>query len=239
MSDPSTFNPTVILDRLTIDRLRSYLEDCDNDLERALELYAWNSQVAAAFLEDLGRLEVVLRNRFDEALTYMTASAGLPSPWFDHSALFPGRGGRQALEVIAIAKRRASRSGTAPTIQSKVVVEFGFGFWRYLCSSHYHTSMWVPALSAQFPHHPAPAHATRIRTDVERRMGQLHFLRNRVAHHKPIHRRALAEDAAKILELALWMCTDTHDWMSELSRIPSVLAAKPASRPLTPPHQSP
>ena len=56
MPIPSTFNPAVILDRLTIDRLRSYLEDCDDDLERALDLYAWNAQIAAALLEDLGRL---------------------------------------------------------------------------------------------------------------------------------------------------------------------------------------
>ncbi len=55
MSDPSTFNPEVILQRLGPDRLTSYLVDCDNNLERALDLYAWNAQIAAAFLEDLGR----------------------------------------------------------------------------------------------------------------------------------------------------------------------------------------
>lgn len=54
----STFNSEVILQRLGPDRLTSYLNDSDNDLERALDLYAWNSQIAAAFLEDLGRLEV-------------------------------------------------------------------------------------------------------------------------------------------------------------------------------------
>ena len=58
-------------------------------------------------------------------------------------------------------------------------------------------------------------------------MGQLHFLRNRVAHHKPIHRRELAIDAAKIFDLAQWMCLDTHAWMTGHTRIPSVLASKP------------
>ena len=112
MPASSTFDPQVILSRLTIDRLRSYLEDCDNDLDRALDLYAWNAQIAAAFLEDLGRLEVVLRNR--------------------------------------------------------------------------------------------------------------------VAHHEPLHRRELAADAALILELIRWMCSDMYAWMAGLSRVPAVLASRPA-----------
>ena len=80
MPNPSKFDPMVVRDRLGADRLQSYLEDCDNDLDRALDLYAWNAQIAAAFLEDLGRLEVVLRNRFDHALTEYAISADHPTP---------------------------------------------------------------------------------------------------------------------------------------------------------------
>ena len=111
MPTSSTFDPAAIRDRLSADRLKSYLEDSDNDLARALDLYAWNAQIAAAFLEDLGRLEVVLRNRFDEALTVLTASAGLSPPWFDETSLFQGKHGRKALEDIEKAKRRAASSG--------------------------------------------------------------------------------------------------------------------------------
>ena len=70
--------------------------------------------------------------------------------------------------------------------------------------------------------------AIQIRADVDARMARLHFLRNRVAHHKPIHRRALADDAKSILELAGWMCTDTLNWMVGVSRIPEVLDSRPA-----------
>ena len=227
MPRPSTFNPAVILNRLTADRLGSYLEDCGNDLDRALDLYAWNAQIAAAFLEDLGRLEVVLRNCFDEALTAYTTSDALPLSWFDQGPLFPGRGGSRALKVIKKAKRRASNNGKLVIHHSGVISDLPFGFWRFLCSSHYHTTMWVPALAAQFPFHPTPSNVAQIRVDVESRMGQLHFLRNRIAHHKPIHRRALSEDAARLLELTLWMCADTHAWTGALSRVPRVLAARP------------
>ena len=228
MPNPSTFDPTVILDRLSCDRLRSYLEDSDNDPNRALDLYAWNAQIAAAFLEDLGRLEVVLRNRFDEALTALVSSAGHSSYWFDQSALFPGHHGERALDDLARAKLRATQNGRLPTARSRVIAELSFGFWRFLCAERYLTSLWSPALASLFPNHPTPENAIQIRADVDLRMARLHFLRNRVAHHKAIHRRALADDATSILELALWMCSDTHAWISGLSRIPAVLASRPA-----------
>ncbi len=130
MSRPSTFNPAIISERLTIDRLGSYLEDSDNDLNRALHLYTWNAQIAAAFLEDLGRLEVVLRNRFDDALTEFSISTGLAAPWFNQASMFPGKGSRHILKVIAKAERRATRSGKQPSTQDRVITELGFGFWR-------------------------------------------------------------------------------------------------------------
>ena len=227
MPAPSTFNSDVILHRLGPDRLASYLDDSNNDLERGLNLYAWNAQIAAAFLEDLGRLEVVLRNRFDEALTELVKSAGHSSHWFDQAALFPGRGSRHILRVIGKAKRRATRGGMQPLSHDEVITELGFGFWRFLCAERYLTSLWSPALASQFPHHPSPDNAVQIRADIDSRMGRLHFLRNRVAHHKPIHRRDLADDAALLMELVRWMCADTHGWMASLTRIPSVLASRP------------
>ena len=161
MPAPSTFNPTVILDSLTIDRLRSYLEDCDNDLDRALNLYAWNAQVAAAFLEDLGRLEVVLRNRFDKALTALVTSSGHASHWFDQPALFPGRHGEHALDDIAKAKFRATKNGRSPVARNKIIAELSFGFWRYLCAERYLTSLWVPHWPRSFRIIPPPKTRSR------------------------------------------------------------------------------
>ena len=159
MPKPSTFDPTVILDRLSYDCLRSYLHDCGNDLNRALDLYDWNAHIAAAFLEDLGRLEVVLRNRFDEALTALVSSSGLGTFWFDHPALFPGHHGARALDDLAQATLRATQNGRLPTTRSRVIAELSFGFWRFLCAERYLTSLWSPALGSQFPNRPTPDNA--------------------------------------------------------------------------------
>jgi hypothetical protein len=85
-----------------------------------------------------------------------------------------------------------------------------FGFWRFLCAKDYLTSLWVPVLAAAFPNHPAGDVRT-IRTDVEDHMQKLHFLRNRIAHHEPIHRRNLADDANAVDDLAAWMSADARD----------------------------
>lgn len=228
MQEDSPFNPEIILNRLSAQRLSSYLKDRDSNLERALALYVWNGQIASAFLEDIGRLEVVLRNRFDEALTDLVAPTNNNVFWFDVPSLFPGRHGGRTLEDIARAKSRARERGRDASDKNEIISELSFGFWRYLCAERCHTSLWVPALASLFPNHATPKTAALIRSDVEFRMAQLHFLRNRVAHHEPIHRRALTEDAASILELAGWMCGDTHNWMVGLSRIRSVLALKPS-----------
>ena len=230
MLNPSTFVSTVIRDRLSVNRLRSYLEDCDNDLDRALDLYAWNAQIAAAFLEDLGRLEVILRNRFDEALTALVSSSGLQDPWFDQTQLFLGHHGNRTIRTTWPKQGcEQTKNGRLLVDQDRVIAELGFGFWRFLCAGRHHTTMWVPALADQFPNHPARENAGLIRADVESRMDRLHFLRNRVAHHEPIHRRELANDAAMIFELAQWMCAG-HPCLgwSGLSRIPTVLATRPA-----------
>lgn len=64
----STFNHAAIATRLTSDRLGSYLAVVGGDVERAVDLYDWNTAAGGALHEDIGRLEVVFRNAVDESL---------------------------------------------------------------------------------------------------------------------------------------------------------------------------
>ena len=73
--------------------------------------------------------------------------------------------------------------------RGKVIAGFSFGFWKYLCARHYLTSLWVDALAGAFPQHPSGPDPRSVRSDVHNRMTRVHKLRNRVAHHEPIHNR--------------------------------------------------
>ena len=221
----STFIPQIIVERLTAARLASYLEAADGDVQSAISLYDWNTRVGASLHEDLGRLEVVFRNAIDKALAGYGKSQRWPTAWYHRRQLFSGRHGEQAWANIERARRRSRRKDQE--VQVKVIAELNFGFWRYLCMEAYLTSLWVPAIAAAFPRHPNAGDPRRVRADVENRMQHLHFLRNRIAHHEPIHLRDLNQDLAELLDLTGWICADCRAWVETASRTPAVIGNRP------------
>lgn len=222
----STVNPEAIAQRLTRGRLTSYLQATGEDLSAALELYDWNASVSGALHEDIGRLEVVFRNAIDEALVAYGEAKGWPAVWYRRTELFPGRHGARALGDLNKARNRAGRRGR-PEVHGKVIAELSLGFWRYLCTPAYLTSMWVPALTQAFPEHPGVDDPRDVREGVSDRIQRIHFLRNRVAHYEPIHQRDLDHDVRSIEELAGWICPDTRSWVVGLSRTRDLIAERP------------
>lgn len=223
----STINYPVIATRLTAERLRSYQVVSGGDVQRAIQLYDWNTEMSGALHEDLGRLEVVFRNAIDAALRGHGAGRHWPTVWYRRRQIFPGKLARRALQDIAAARSRATVGGL-PEIHGKVIAELNFGFWRFLCASAYLTSLWVPALAAAFPHHPASGDARTVRRDVDDRIQRLHFLRNRIAHHEPVHHRDLQHDLAHLQELVGWICPESRSWIVERSRSQAVLRRRPS-----------
>ena len=213
----------MVADRLTRERLGSYFQVTYGS--DAIDLYDWNIRAGAALHEDLGRLEVLFRNAMDDALVRHGLAQGWQNPWYRQEHLF-GRQSSQTRAVISDARQRATKRGQHE-VHGKVIAELGFGFWRFLCSPRYLTSLWVSALGSAFARHPLPNDPYRIRADVEDRIQRLHFLRNRIAHHEPIHRRDLARDHHQLLEVVGWICSDSRSWVTARSRTPAVLAARP------------
>lgn len=223
----STPDADLLADRLTRGRLGSYLSAVAGDAQAAIALYDWNLGAAAALYEDLGRLEVVFRNTVDQALVRHGAVEAWHAPWYRQSHLFPSRRTSRARTDIQAARQRATRDGRRGEAHGRVIAELNSGFWRFLCEAPYHTSMWVPCLVAVFPGHPSGNDARQVRIDVARRMRCLHALRNRIAHHEPIHRWDLAREHQHLLEVMGWICTETRDWAETASRTPGVLSIRP------------
>ena len=222
----SSVNHQVVADRLTRERLDSYLQATGGSVADAIDLYDSNIRAGAALHEDLSRLEVLFRNAMDDALAGYGSAQGWQNPWYRQGHLFQGRQSYQTRAAISDARRRATKRGQAE-VHGKVIAELGFGFWRYLCEPAYHTSLWVPALTAAFALHPSARNTRRVRADIADRMQRLHFLRNRIAHHEPIHRRDLARDHGQLLEVVGWICSDSRSWVAARSRTPAVLASRP------------
>jgi hypothetical protein len=188
------------------------------DVDGGLRLYVWNAAVSAAFIESLSHLEVALRNGIHRQLTLRT---GREDWWHSPMVLLTP----EAADMVADAVHQASRR-TAST-SGHVVAALSFGFWVGLFSTggsaDYETRLWRPTLRLAFPNYRGP------RRPLHQRLVNMRLLRNRIAHHEPIHYRHLAADYQRMLTILGWISTEFAAWVDGRSRVPALLAAKPAT----------
>lgn len=185
-----------------------YLAACEGDPERAIELYDWNVKVSSAFFESIHYLEVGLRNVMDEAL-----SAAFGSTWLSPASPVLTDRSRKS---IAIALKHAGGT-TAP--HGKIVAELPFGFWWSLLADEYNRPLWQPALRHAFE---APVRRRKLHAELD----DVRRLRNRIAHHEPIHGRDLEADLARVVDLAGRVGAALGPHIAVTSRVPQVLANK-------------
>jgi hypothetical protein len=171
-----------VAELITAARLSSYLTASGGDLGRALALYDWNTRASAAVLATSAMLEVVVRNSLDQNLQRWADRRRGGIDWLDAASL-----DAQGRTDVERARERATRRGRDPEVHGKVVAELSFGFWRYMVASRYLTALWIPGAHAAFPHGPADLRLRR--SEVQRWLHNLMIIRNRAAHHEPIHRR--------------------------------------------------
>jgi hypothetical protein len=106
-----------------------------------------------------------------------------------------------------------------------VIAELSFGFWRQLLESRYFTAMWVPVTNKAFSDGAADLRARQ--REVAIRMRRLNLVRNRAAHHEPIHRRDLMADLDAASVLATWVSRDVSNWIRAKTRLRAVAEARP------------
>ena len=171
--------------RLSLERLSPYLASSGGDLARAIRLYEWNAAVSGALFEVLADVEVILRNAIHTTMTEWSISKGHGPNWYDNS-----HGLLDASEVRDVAKARArvERMGKEST-PDNLVSELNFGFWRYLLTGRYQATIWPILFNGPL---------SRVEVGYEEkllaRVGRMHDLRNRIAHHEPIHTRRIDRD---------------------------------------------
>lgn len=226
-------------------RFGIYLTRAGGDRARALELYAWNTRLSAAFMHDLAHLEVGLRNAYDRAIT---DHRPLDAPhWvFDADTLFPPQiaTADDGTEIDSNAKTREQivaalvsaaeaerlrmnridkdaeqprRVGPIRPSPGHVVAEFTFGFWRYFTKSAHEKRLWVPYL-----HHAFPPSASR--KVIDRHITKLNDLRNRVAHHEPISVELARRRHLELIEVAGWLSPELSGYISTHTTCPAEIS---------------
>ncbi|MFJ6493477.1 hypothetical protein [Streptomyces californicus] len=208
----------VVFELISPDRLNPYLTQCAGDLAAALAFYRWNSDLAAAFFEPLGHLEIMLHNALDARLVARQQRRGRTAEWYvDRQVPLTGK----ARGDIVQAQERAARGGAGITPRGKVIAELSFGFWRFLLARQYKTSLW-PDLAGAFPHAP-----NRALTTVENPVKRLHQFRNRIAHHEGIWHLSPEARRDDIQTVLGFMSPAAAAWVDGASRIDDVLTSRP------------
>ena len=219
---PPEWSNAAIVDLLTAERLRSYFAATNGEITDVMRLYEWNTDAAAAVISLISMTEVIVRNALDSALTNWSHRRHPGVSWLDAVPL-DARGRAD----IAQARERAARR-RPHGVHGKVIAELPFGFWRFLTASRYLTTLWIPALAAAFPHgHHDVGQRRKL---VEQRMQRLSFVRNRAAHHEPIHQRNLARDVDDAVGLMGWVSPDAAGWVRAHEHVTAIYLDKPQVR---------
>ena len=170
------------------------------------------------FFESLGHGEVLLRTAMHDQLTSWHTRAGRAGHWYDDpDHILPAR----RRDDIAKARHYLTRHGI-DDVPGQVVAQLTFGFWRFLLDASTQTLLWAPAIQHAFPYL-----APRRRVTVYNLVNPLYELRNRIAHHEPVHNRPLQQRYDQLLELVGYIDLGLPGWLDRISQVPSVLAAQP------------
>lgn len=202
--------PWTLQELLSRARMAPYLAAAGGTWDGAIALYDWNTSISAALFESLHYLEVGLRNALDQAASQHLGDGWLRSP----SLLTP-----RSRQAVALAR---SHAGGPVAAHGKVVAELPFGFWWSLLADEYNRRLWQPALRHAFD---GPVRRRTLHAELD----EMRRLRNRIAHHEPIHTRALAQDVERLLDIATRIADALGDHILATSSAPSLIRARPSA----------
>jgi abortive infection bacteriophage resistance protein len=185
---------TALETSLSTPRIQPYIAKANGNIAHAWQLYLWNARLAKSFLFPLGVLEVTVRNRIHHSLS---SAFGTPDWIQDPKAHYAYFNDYTCLSHIT-AKDRLTNLKGAPPKSDELVAALSFDFWSNLLRSEY-KSLWDEGnrLKDAFPL-MNPMGLGTIRPKVSR----VNLLRNRIAHHEPIHTMHLRDELNNISEVA-------------------------------------
>lgn len=125
-------------------RLEPYANRSAGDLDRTLDLYAWNTRMSAAAFETVAHLEVLFRNAIDRELSLHFQERTRGIPWFLSQ---PPVTAEMTASIDAV-RQRLRRENIDNRHQ--IVAGLSFGFWAGMLGGRY-DELWRSALHRAFP----------------------------------------------------------------------------------------
>lgn len=169
---------------LSPERLKRYLDACNNDTRKAMTLYRYNLRLSQEMFTILSCFEVTLRNAIDLRLRL-----SLGDDWLMDSFLVGGifdtpRLARTA-NIVRGGYRRLQEMGK-PYSHVGLLSEMEFGVWKHMFSREQFAATGRCLLSI-FPNKPTSTPSIQYNhTFMFNELDKVNTLRNRIAHHEPV-----------------------------------------------------
>lgn len=201
-------------------RFARYLASAGGSPELAVLLYRWNTELSKSLYGSLQMWEVALRNRLNAFLCWR-----YHADWpFDDVRCLRQMTRADYGKVKAATQRQRKRRKLVSIPTDVVVAELSASFWVSLLSRSYDTPfVWRNNLARIFPGAPGITRAAAHQSCAR----QLE-LRNRIAHHEPIHHLPLEELRRDLFALIDAMCPVAHAYVDTACTFNAVRADKPA-----------
>lgn len=211
-----------LLSLLTAERLAPYLHEADGDTDLAIELYSWNTAIAAASMEVVAYIEVILRNAVDRELAKYADEERRKFPWF-MLPMVTGASHDAITKEIEITRARLRGISADRDSRDQIIAGLSFGFWTELFGSK-HEELWRSALSAALPGTP-----NGRRKNVTAKLERLRLFRNRLAHHDSLLAQDVLFQLDEMLTLVEWISPDARAWLAGRERVSGLYNERPVT----------
>lgn len=201
---------------LSAERLTPYLEECDGNISKALELYKWNVSLGQLLMRDISYFEVALRNAYNDVMEsrwdgeehwLLDDASPARRPVMRKSEkgmLDSNRINRKTIDAAAAGLPRGFTTGS-------LVAGLTLGFWVHLTDRSREAVIWRSCLYRAWP-------KGTNRGELQERLYGILRLRNRVAHSErlfdpkrgELSPRKVDADAVGLLRL---LCPEAADFL--------------------------
>lgn len=167
---------------LSAERLAPYLDKCDGNIEKALELYEWNLSLGQLLMRDISHFEVALRNAYNAVMEsrwdgkehwLLDETSPVRRPVMRKSAkglLDSNRINRRTIDAAANGLPKGYSTGS-------LVAGLTLGFWVHLTDRSREAVIWRSNLYLAWP-------KGINRAELQERLNGILRVHNRVAHNE-------------------------------------------------------
>ena len=215
-------------------RFQKYYEAAAQDVDRAVDLYRWNTRLAGEFHAQLSYFEILLRNAMDSALRDWNFQECGHRDWcverqtaglLYEMMSTPLRQARK--RALRESKRRGLRTGVS---HDDILAQLTMGNWSNLLGEALpvHKSnakvLWKVGLHRAFPNASSD---DQSRKDIGRKVERLTRLRNRVAHQENLLKTNVRSRLHDMLSVLSAIDASYPEWVMKGSQVRKTVREDP------------